>query len=60
MEKIKSSKTTSGNNIGFTGDQFQAFVEWYKQFNVGVLTNKDGSFTVIVGDHVKMVKLDRA
>jgi hypothetical protein len=54
------SQTTSGNNTGITSDQHQAFVEWYKQFNVGILTNKDGSFTVLVGDHVKLVKLDRA
>lgn len=49
----------SGNNTNLTSDQYQSFVEWYTEFNVGMLTNKDGTFTVVVGDHIKVVKLDR-
>lgn len=63
--KLSHMETTTlsskpGNNSGLTGDQYEAFVKWYIELNVGRLTNKDGSFTVVVGDHVKIVKLDKA
>ena len=58
--ETKTLSAKPGNNISFTDDQYQSFVEWYQQFNVGILTNKDGTFTVLVGDHIKEVKLDRS
>lgn len=60
MQTVILKPETKSNNTGLTGEQYQAFLAWYKQLNVGVLTNKDGSFSVKVGDHVKIVKLDKA
>lgn len=37
----------------------QAFIAWCKEFQVSILANKDATVRVVVGDHVKYVKLDR-
>ncbi len=35
------------------------FIKWCREFNVGLLANKNSEFTVKIGDHVKHVKLER-
>lgn len=38
--------------------EMSAFTEWCKTLNVSLLANKDNHFTVTIGDHEKVVKLD--
>lgn len=35
------------------------FEAWCKEFNVGLLTNKTALIEVVVGNHIKTVKLDK-
>lgn len=35
------------------------FIAWCKEFNVGILSNKDATIEVVVGNSIKHVKLDQ-
>lgn len=52
--KLPSSKKQDRNP-----DHYQAFLSWCQEFKVSILANKDSTVRVVVGDHVKYVKLER-
>lgn len=51
---LPTSIRTDVNSINM-----KEFTAWCKEFNVGVLSNKDNIVSVTVGDREKLVKLDR-
>lgn len=50
---VEISRRVLDNNI-----DMQAFTQWCNEFGVSRLVSKNNEFTVTIGNHQKLVKLD--
>ena len=60
MQKTTDPKQPSSNRQVSSQENYQAFISWCEEFKVSILANKDATVQVVVGDHIKYVKLERS
>lgn len=50
---------TKFDNVNISSANTPEFIKWCEEFNVGILSNKNSEVVVKVGNHEKVVKLER-